>query len=459
MMREATEGRSGVFRSEPDEEIGNCREVTVLIDFHIYFSLFQPIIQQLVLRRVRVYIVCSDDIRENIAHSLPQDERLTYVSLDAIRAKHRTRFKVHRISSLLLTSRNFSHQYSKKHKQVNISSDRTQRTLLSASRYLPSVPNKQINKALNWIGGFRLRNPFPTERVLVGSLNSCAELLCGSHLKAYTVMESWDHSVKIPNGYSSEKVFVWNRELGKDWENCQSESQWEEFYPLKLWAAIDYGSRHMSRVREDCNSRKMVYAVASTDRYSGSLTLSIEQRIIRALCVATESAGWTFFIKPRPNGRPGEFDKYIHEFPHVSVGCLSDQNGSVAANYCLTSEYNQRRFSEVIDAQLVVNAFTTFGLDAAMLGLPVLQLDLRSCPGYEDSVQVYDNHHIKKYLVSRVSSMTVDSMDLGSAIAAYLEDPTGLAPAFTADLRDWLLPSISRGEAIERLIDTVLRID
>ena len=34
-------------------------------------------------------------------------------------------------------------------------------------------------------------------------------------------MESWDHAVKVPNGYVSNIVFGWNKDLCEDWAKYQ----------------------------------------------------------------------------------------------------------------------------------------------------------------------------------------------------------------------------------------------
>ena len=48
-------------------------------------------------------------------------------------------------------------------------------------------------------------------------------------------MESWDHMVKTPNYYKSDKVFLWNKELAEDWKLHQKDANViNASYPLKL---------------------------------------------------------------------------------------------------------------------------------------------------------------------------------------------------------------------------------
>ena len=128
------------------------------------------------------------------------------------------------------------------------------------------------------------------------------------------------------------------------------------------------------------------------------LIIELEKRLIRDLSKATELAGWDLLIKPRPNGEFGEFDDVLKEFPNTRIGSMQSQEVDVPANYFLDDGYNATRFAEVSGAEFIINAFTTFGLDAAAANLPVLQIDIRDAIGYGASNFYYENDHIKKYL-------------------------------------------------------------
>ena len=53
-------------------------------------------------------------------------------------------------------------------------------------------------------------------------------------------MESWDHAVKVPNGYVSNIVFGWNKDLCEDWAKYQNDKNTKVFYPAKLQPTTSY---------------------------------------------------------------------------------------------------------------------------------------------------------------------------------------------------------------------------
>jgi hypothetical protein len=305
--------------------------------------------------------------------------------------------------------------------------------------------------------GVGLKNPFPTRKILVGTLNASAELLCAKGQQVYSIMESWDHPVKHPNGYQSYRVYSWNPSLGEDWEAAHGDRSWKPFYPLKLrYAYHDVRGSRLWEMSRGKRSRPMcVYAVASTPRFGNPATFELESRIITDLAEATADAGWDLFIKPRPNGKAGEFDSFTKRYPHVTVGSIMDDTEDQPANYYLDDEYNQRRFMEIIEAELVINAFTTFGLDAAAAGMPVLQIDLREATGYEDSQRVFNNHHIKKYLIGIPNVFVVKNESFREKITEYLRSPSNIAASYSDQLVQWLFPSHTMEASLDTLFSDI----
>lgn len=441
------------------EETMQKPEVSILIDFRIYAYMFKPIIEKMVKRGVTITVFCPSKILDFVIRELGILGEIRFCDLDEVRRPRRLRWMFHRSMLLLFTRADFSYQYGKKSRQEMIKSKGLQRVLLKLAWLTPKVPNHKINTFLKAIAGIGLGNPFPTPKIVVGSLNASAELLCGAAQKIYTIMESWDHPVKWPNGYVSTRVYAWNQSLGEDWEATQSDKSWIPTYPLKLRYAIEsiflkkkWEKRHGKRPKPLC-----AYAVASTRRFSVKLICDLEDRIINDLCKATEKAGWDLFIKPRPNGLFGEFDKFVKEHAHVSVGSIVNDEVDVAANYYLDDTYNMRRFDELLDASMVINAFTTFGLDAAVAGIPVLQLDLRQACGYEDSCLIYNNHHIRKYLLRGPAIFMVKGEVFRECITDFLKNPSNMAEQYSNRLRNWLIPNTPLDDILDEVIDDILR--
>lgn len=435
----------------------NRNAVTIVIDYKIYSYLFKPIIAKLVEKKVDVSVFCPSEIKDVLSKDLGCD-CINFYSLDDIKYRYINRWRLHRALQVLCTRADFSFQYEKKRGQVTKKFKGMQGMLLRLARFTPKVPNKKINSFLHQVMGLSFSNPFPTRKILVGSLNASAELLCARDQLVYTVMESWDHPVKEPNGYRSHRVYAWNQSLGEDWDATQGDRDWMPFYPLKLRYAYHdiMGNKLWEKARGRRAKLMCVYAVASTRRFSIGVLCDLEERIISDLVIATKEAGWDLFIKPRPNGMDGEFDKFRERNSHVSVGSIVDEHVDVPANYFLDDKYNERRFMEVIEAELVINAFTTFGLDAAAAGIPVLQLDLRDAIGYEDSRLVFNNHHIQKYLLQTPDTFVVKNEIFREKIAGYLKNPDKLADRYRNHLVHWLFSERTMDESLTIMIDDVL---
>lgn len=330
------------------------------------------------------------------------------------------------------------------------------RVLVKLSRVLPKVPNKSINAFLERLVGIGLRNPFKTKTIIAGSLNASAELLCAKGQIIITVMESWDHAVKHPNGYTSELVFAWNNDLKKDWQRVHNDQNVYAFYPLKLRYARDVVSL-WSKSEKQIGRPFFVYSVSSTRRFSIKILVDLERRLIRDMARAAEMAGWDLFIKPRPNGEDGEFSDFIKEFPCIRIGSIVDQKVGQAADYYLSDEYNKKRFSEIAGAKFVINAFTTFGLDSAAAGVPVLQIDIRNADGYADSSLIYENYHLKSYLLQRDPVLRIHG-DFVSYLSRFLKAPNDFPVQYSAELEAWLFSNRSQADAIDELIEKSIQL-
>ncbi|MFT7248443.1 MAG: hypothetical protein ACI97P_001221 [Arcticibacterium sp.] len=436
----------------------NNKEITIVIDFRIYYYLFEPVVDSFIERGVKVYLVCNKDIKDFISSKRQDLGCIEFVSLPVIKRKFRVHKVIHRILTIFFTRYDFSHQYAKRINQVTIKAKGMKRLLYFISRFVPKVANSNINAFTHNAVRVISKNPFPTSTVLVGSLNASPELLCAKNLRVVTLMESWDHTVKIPNGYLSDKVIVWNKELRDDWVEYQNDKNVDWVYPLKLRYAIENinktGAWELNKKEE--GKPMCVYAVASTRVFSVPQIVELERRLIADLCIATDKANWDLLIKPRPHGDLKEFDEFSESFQHVKVGYMEDASSN-PADYYLNDEYNAIRFSEVLPARIVINCFTTFGLDAATAGIPVLQLDLRETSRYEDSQMFYSNHHINKYLITDRSTLKVPSgVDLVEYIADYLSNSRGLEFDYTKSICDWLIPEASFQDSMDRLVDLVL---
>lgn len=428
------------------------KEVTILIDFKIYLYLFEPIIDYLLSKNVRVYLCLPDSLVLETRKILSESENLTFISLNKIKENNKIRFAVHRACSILFTRTDFSFQFKKKREQSTKKFSGMTGRLLQISKYTPKISNQKINKFLSFVSGINLNNPFPTPLIMVGSLNASAELLGAKGQKIITVMESWDHAVKQPCGHKSHEFWGWNQDLCADWERMQGCELNRVFHPLKL----RYGHEVFPNSHEYSLDKKarvqVMYPVASTAKFSIKILVDIEKKLIEELITATQELGWDLFIKPRPNGLDNEFD-FAKKHSHVSVGNVSHGDIINPADYYYTEQDNLDRFQALEDVDFVFNAFTTFGLDAAVAQIPVLQLDLRQAIGFEDSSMVYNNYHIKNYLINTSTLLCPVNETLHSALMDNKDNIEGLAKKYKDELNLWLYKYSDSSEAIKNILN------
>ncbi|MFA9395559.1 MAG: hypothetical protein ACERJ1_12730 [Halodesulfovibrio sp.] len=426
------------------------KRVGVVIDFQIYFYLFQPIIQALLNNGFQVNVYCSKENAKVVHKLFHSSVGLFVTDLDIIKEKHKLRFMFHRILVLMLTRDDFSYQWKKKRYEMTKKYSGIQGLLLRLSRYLPHVSNAKINGLLRSLIGLNFSNPFKETNVLVGSLNASSHLLCATGINIYTFMESWDHPVKNPNGYVSDYVFCWNEELAEDWSLHQYDKKTITFFPLKLRYALDVVKEQRDTVvKNDKVSRRLVYAVASTDKFSTPTICGVERQILRDLAEFTAARGLELHIKPRPNGYVGEFESFRLKYSHVTIGDVQNLENDQAADYYYDTKTNEQRFSNVVDALLVINAFTTFGIDSCVADIPVLQLDLRHADGYEASNLIYDNYHLKKYLISPEHTIHPEGQSLLEFLSSMNEESLlDLASNYKDEIKQTFVPKMSMEEAL-----------
>jgi hypothetical protein len=413
--------------------------------------LFKPIIDKLVSSGVSLFVYVPEAIQLVVATDIGNVGKIQFLSLDKVRKANRWRWYLHRAAQDLLTRSDFSFQFQKRREQTTKRLPFARRVLSQIAKVTPKVPNQSINRVLGSLSSIGYRNPFKTDVILVGSVNSCPELLGGKDQRVVTVMESWDHAVKEPNGYSSDCVFVWNDSLAEDWQRVHGDKSVKSFYPLKLRYARNWTRRPNSTIEGSIARPFCVYAVAGTRRFSIPILVRIERQLILDLVKATEVLGWDLLIKPRPNGEQGEFNEFTEKFTNVRVGTILDQEIDTPPNYFLTEAYNQQRFSEIEGCEFVINAFTTFGLDAAAAGFPVLQLDLQDADRYSETRLIFQNFHIQKYLINRQSVLKVQG-DFIDSFCAFAKGPRAEAQIYSKEIYDWLFSGQSEREAMDKFV-------
>lgn len=428
--------------------------ISFVVDYKIQVNLFIPVINELLNRGCRINIYTSEPIELLIRSEAHRSNGLIFFDLDDLKHRYRLLIYVHKLLKEVFTQSDFSFQHSLR--PTTSVSDGLIKSIVSLSlravaKLTPSVRNSKINSFLSEVMSvISPRLVFRDAVVVVGSLNGSAALLSGRDQVIVTFMESWDHAIKTPNGYRSKLVFAWNTELKSDWEERQGDRNVKQYFASKLMM-----SRGACEFSEQ-DKTAIVYCVASTQRFSLSSLYRIERKIIYDLACLTFERGEELILKLRPNGSYSDFDDIQSEFAHVRVTTVTDESIDIAPNYYLSREYNQRRFRELKSARCVVNAFTTFGLDAALAGMPVLQLDLSNLHGFLDSREFYRRNHIKKYLISG-EYVCRPTQDFRQEISSCLDD-SKFCNAYSRQIVKWLDLPAEETVVVKNAVDELARL-
>lgn len=411
--------------------------ITVYVTSRIEFITLEPLLKYIKDNAIDYVVVFTkeifDDYRKDFNSILLEESRLE----KAARV-------VHFVLQVLFTKVKFSDQYERMIFGHYLRRKNVKSILYGMSMLVPGVKN--INQFLHSTIGVLTPSAKIDDVVLVASLNRVPHLCCGKKY-VITVMESWDHAMKIPNGYKSKFVYAWNTQLGQDWSTFQKDDFVFIGYPWKLSYSIENNLKKTKSV-----SSKVVYACAFSKEFSRQGFLKSERWFVSMLSSVVKELGLELFIKPRPLSTRSEEEYWLSLGKHVSVGTYS-LSGSDASNYTLSEAYNKTRFEEIYDARVVINCYTTFGLDAVLYGKNVAQFDLSQVN--QTARVINDNHHIKKYLNAfNGVYKPLDEEGLKNALkeACSLNSRKNLE--YSERLRKWIKPTDSKEKRIKEIISS-----
>lgn len=309
-------------------------------------------------------------------------------------------------------------------------------TVVRRVRLLPGKPSaRTVNRWLRRLFGRRFPVSFPSRHVLVISFPLVPERLCHPDLLVDTVVDSWDHPVRRTAGYVSRLAIAWNDDLGADWERYQGAEGTLIGPPVKL----EYALGATASTAEQ--TRVLLYPVATSPHYP--TWFADELALIDAIARAADQAGWQVLVKPKPESTPEELEA-VARHPNVVLGRFHKSFG--ALDYHLDPDYNCDRLAEVRQADVVVNALTTFGLDAASASAPLIQIDLTACSSLPTLAGVAANHHLQAHLyrIAAPGSIRPTSLaELEATLAGRLQaEPSAASIEASAHLRAWASPGV-----------------
>jgi hypothetical protein len=109
---------------------------------------------------------------------------------------------------------------------------------------------------------------------------------------------------------------------------------------------------------------------------------------------------------------PAELAGLKQRWEHVRVGAYHASSG--ALDYRLDDAYNARRLNELRTVAVVINSVTTFGLDAACAGVPLLQIDVTGIAELGSFAVAASNEHLHRHLYRLTRASLITPTDLRS---------------------------------------------
>jgi hypothetical protein len=308
-------------------------------------------------------------------------------------------------------------------------------------------PNR-LNSLMRTFGGLGCR-PLSEPRVWVVSFLTEPSLVLGRGQRVITLMDSWDHPVRRTAGYRTDAVIGWNRPLALDWATIQGSGQVIDGAPLKLRYAAERCPL------ESSGNRRFMFAVGTSSHTP--VWQEAELHLAELVCAAADAAEWKVVLKLKPIGGQEDWLEFADRHPNVEVTDEVDALGPM--DYFLDDAYNDRRLAQLASVEFVLNTVTTFGLDAACAGVPVLQLCGLEGPRLQGLASAQRNYHISKYLLKDERQLfrftEADGVD---SLAAWLRQPDDRASKYSEDLRRWLLPAEGFEASLRSAVSTAMGI-
>ncbi len=303
-------------------------------------------------------------------------------------------------------------------------------------RSMPLLPGPAANAAIaKGLSLLRLGTAFPTRHVVAISFPDHRAVLTDERLTVDTVLDSWDHPVRRSAGYLSRYVVAWNAELGHEWVRWQGAKEVLIGYPARLGYAL---RANPLRRGNEPGLRRLLLPVATS--HNVPRWFEDEMVLFEDIVQAAHSAGWTVVIKPKPSTLAGELAHWKGR-AGVELGSFSHSaNPGSSLDYVLDDDVNRRRLEELASVDLVVSTVTTFGLDAAAAGVPVLQLALENAEAYPGIASAGRNAHLLRYLSSLPEAIRLGANRQANrdGMRASLDGWESTAMNTSKRLHDWL---------------------
>ena len=422
-----------------------------------FYSL-KPIVENLKARGAMV-VVHFPDVRwhEMIA---------TYLELprQQVRDMHFGRPRLSRLLGHLslfllgnMGSRRFSNMYAR------IISDLPLRYRLF--RLVTPKFNRSINKVYRAFFKAITRDVLQTDAVLAVTNMHMPYWLASFEGRLFTLVESWDHPVKMPFLHSPLKAFIWNFDLSEDMSQHQGIKCGEPIFPLRLRYTVELARSGTSieRLAEQikdvatCSHVNMLlkhewvtYVCSSSS--SNWRVFPEELRIMKAIAEWGDTNGHRIYFKPKPNSKKGDLD-FLKAYSCASIGL----DGTGSGEQMLDDQYHIYRFLLLKKSKLVINFATTFGLESAIVGCPILQVVPSEFHKFKEFYGLSNNPHLRKYFYSSPNCFeyTEASLDIPKFLNSIFKRNDDRPQKYSQSLQKWIQNTLTLEKSIKVISDAL----
>ncbi len=398
--------------------------------FALYSS--KPVVDKYKGDGIAVHIYTKEKYKKHASSYLGL-EPSNVISIEDIDS--RLLYVLHRLIVVLCVASSFSPMYN------HIMRRQTRRILVQCNKFSPfKIDRENINKFyfifFNLFAGHRIR----TKKLISFSLVEKPYLIASKKISHIKIMESWDHPVKVPHLCQPNIFLTWNNALKEDSKKYQCYKRTSFIRPLKFSYIYNLGGESDSdifaEIKKDSYRRELIklegkdmilYPVSISSRnkeeHLGELAF------IENLINYVENSSRTLYIKPKPNGVLGDYDCFAGR-KNVIIGMYSNDSSSLDM---LDDDYHRFRYLLLKKSVLVVNTYTTFALEAALMDKPILQLNLKG-----ENFGIYPryaiNPHISKYFLTEFA---MDYYGEDKEIDCLIEHENTVR--FSRYLKNWVL--------------------
>lgn len=303
--------------------------------------------------------------------------------------------------------------------------------------------NKRFIDFKNLIYKLGFKTYFPVEFDLIISFTKVYNaLMIPPNISHISIMESWDHPIKLPYFICPDFCLTWNKDLRDDTQRVQSIKRIMQIKPLKFRYISEKKNQSQEELMNSLkkpiyvdelnkmikykNEKKIVMYPTTTS--SNGIEHNGEMSLIKDLCDAAQSSDFILYIKPKPNGPVGDYECFKN-IENVMVGLYSSNPD---ARDMLDEEYHTFRYLLLEMCDTVINAGTTFVLEAALMDKKIVQLNLTG-KKFGKFTDFINGYHLKNYILC--NPFTFSYSDNSSLLRKGIENAN---MDFSSHIKPWI---------------------